>query len=76
MNIESSHKFNRSGDTAYGCIEGINLEQYQIGIEKGVQINESTQKGMLLYLLSGADRGGGGGGQWAGRVICFSDCEV
>ena len=22
MNIESSHKFNRSGDTAYGCIEG------------------------------------------------------
>ena len=32
MNIESSHKFNRSGDTAYGCIEGVNLEQYQVGV--------------------------------------------
>ena len=32
MNIESSHKFTRSGDTAYGCIEGVNLEQYQIGM--------------------------------------------
>ena len=32
MNIESSHKFNRSGDTAYGCIEGVNLTGYQIGI--------------------------------------------
>ena len=31
-NIESSHKFNRSGDTAYGCIEGINLSDYQIGV--------------------------------------------
>ena len=32
MNIESSHKFTRSGDTAYGCIEGVNLEQNQIGV--------------------------------------------
>ena len=32
MNIESSHRFNRSGDTAYGCIEGVNLEQYQVGV--------------------------------------------
>ena len=32
MNIESSHKFTRSGDTAYGCIEGVNLEQYQVGV--------------------------------------------
>ena len=32
MNIESSHRFTRSGDTAYGCIEGVNLEQYQVGV--------------------------------------------
>ena len=32
MNIESSYKFTRSGDTAYGCIEGVNLEQYQVGV--------------------------------------------
>ena len=32
MNIESSHKFTRSGDTASGCIEGVNLEDYQVGI--------------------------------------------
>ena len=31
MNIESSHKLNRSGDTAYGCIEGVNLTDYQVG---------------------------------------------
>ena len=31
ITIESSHKFSRSGDTAYGCIEGINLEHYQVG---------------------------------------------
>ena len=35
MNIESSHKFTRSGDTAYGCIEGVNLEQYQVGVVGG-----------------------------------------
>ena len=32
MNIESSHIFIRSGDTAYGCIEVFNLEQYQVGV--------------------------------------------
>ena len=32
MNIESSHKFTRSGDTASGCIEGVNLEDYQVGV--------------------------------------------
>ena len=32
MTIESSYKFNRSGDTAYGCIEGVNLTEYQIGV--------------------------------------------
>ena len=32
MNIESSHKFTRSVDTASGCIEGVNLEDYQVGV--------------------------------------------
>ena len=35
MNVESSYKFNRSGDTAYGCIEGVDMEQYQIGVIGG-----------------------------------------
>ncbi len=35
MNIESSHKFTRSGDTAYGCIEEVNLDQYQVGVIGG-----------------------------------------
>ena len=32
MNIESSQKFTRSGDTASGCIVGVNLEVYQVGV--------------------------------------------
>ena len=35
MNIESSHKFTRSGDTAYGCIEGVNLGDYEVGVIDG-----------------------------------------
>ena len=31
MNI-SSYKFNRSDNTAQGCIEGVNLTGYQIGV--------------------------------------------
>ena len=31
MNIESSHMFSRTNDTASGCIEGINAEDYQVG---------------------------------------------
>ena len=31
MNIESSHKLNRSGDTAYECIR-VDMEQYQVGV--------------------------------------------
>ena len=38
MNIESSHKFTRSGDTASGCIEGVNLEDYQVGVMGGNKI--------------------------------------
>ena len=43
MNIESSHKFTRSDDTAYGCIEGVNLEQYQIGVIGGRRSIVMTQ---------------------------------
>ena len=32
MNIESSHKFTRYGDTASGCIEGVDLKEHQIGV--------------------------------------------
>ena len=46
MNIESSHKFNRSGDTASGCIDGVNLEDYQVGVIGG------TRKLMELVLTS------------------------
>ena len=37
MNIESSHRFLRTGDTAHGCIEGVNLEQYQVGVAGGTR---------------------------------------
>ena len=43
MHIESSHKFSRSDDTAYGCIEGVDLEQYQIGVVRGVRVKQPTQ---------------------------------
>ena len=35
MNIESSHKLTRSGDTASGCIERVNMEDYQVGVVGG-----------------------------------------
>ena len=51
MNIESSHKFTRSGDTASGCIEGVNLEDYQVGVVGGV--NEQLDVGMYLtYVMN------------------------
>ena len=45
MNIESSHKFNRSAssDTVYGCIEGVNMEQYHIGVINGKRIIPITE---------------------------------
>ena len=47
MNIESSYKFTRSGDTASGCIEGVNLEDYQVGVF------ESKQVDMIMMSKSG-----------------------
>ena len=43
MNITSSHRFNRSGDTAYGCIEGVDLEQYQVGVVGGATITQPSR---------------------------------
>ena len=51
MNIESSHKFTRSGDTAYGCIEGVNLEQYQVGVIGGKMIATEPKREIIIILL-------------------------
>ena len=42
MNIESSHKFTRSGDTAYGCIKGVIYGdmKYQIGVVGGEKASQ------------------------------------
>ena len=42
MNIESSHKFNRSGDAAYGCIKGAIYDdmKYQIGVIGGEKASQ------------------------------------
>ena len=49
MNIESSHKFTRSGDTAYGCIEGVNLTDYQVGVFGGRRITPKTENEGIIY---------------------------
>ena len=49
MNIESSHKLTRSGDTAYGCIEGGNLEQYQVGVVGGKMIVMEQKSEIVLH---------------------------
>ena len=55
VNIKSSHKFTRSGDTAYGCIEGVNLEEYQVGLINGKRIMPITKPTGTLYLLNCVD---------------------
>ena len=49
MNIESSHKFNRSGDTASGCIEGVSLEMYQVGVIGARATRQIMPSGMPIY---------------------------
>ena len=53
MNIESSHKFTRSGDTASGCVEGVNLRDHQVGVIGG---RLTAQKGvhtiMSLFVIT------------------------
>ena len=58
MNIESSHKFNRSGDTVCGCIDGVNLELHQVGVMGGrrKQLTTTPSKGeSVTYLLCSLD---------------------
>ena len=49
MNIETSHKFSRQGDTAYGCIEGVDLELYQVGVEGGMFIPKTVPETECVY---------------------------
>ena len=48
MNIESSHKLIRSGDTASGCIEGINLTDFQTGVIGAKKYTVSVQQGLAV----------------------------
>ena len=48
MNIESSHKLTRSGDTASGCIEGVNMEDYQVGVVGG-GTKHTMPRSILMY---------------------------
>ena len=43
MNIESSHKFTRSDDTASGCIERVNPTTHQVGVVGGRLVMETDQ---------------------------------
>ena len=52
MNIESSHKFTRSGDTASGCIEGVNLEDYQVGVMGATQITPMMSLQGIIIIVS------------------------
>ena len=57
MNIESSHKLTRSGDTASSCIEGVNMEDYQVGVVGGRRlsffIHVTEKKGIRTCMNSG-----------------------
>ena len=55
MNIESSHRFNRSGDTAYGCIDGVNVIDYQIGVYSLMDVMTTTSTGIEMVLCTGCD---------------------
>ena len=50
MNIESSHKFSRSGDAASGCIEGVNMEDYQVGVFEWRQLFPITETEGVLHV--------------------------
>ena len=45
MNIKSNHKFNRSGDAAYGCINRLSLVEYQIGVIGGNEMQSKKHTG-------------------------------
>ena len=55
INIESSHRFNRSGNTAYGCIDGLmtNSTDYRISVVGGnltTQV-QGGQEFLWLYMF-------------------------
>ena len=52
MNIESSHKFNRSGDTASGCIT-VSLDEYQIGVIGAKQLSINGIPRIITLCLFG-----------------------
>ena len=55
MNIESSHKFSRTNDTAYGCIP-TNLKEYQVGVIEVVDLpQEGKYHTYSVYLRSGTN---------------------
>ena len=45
MNIEASHKLNRSGERAYGCIQTINLTFYEVGVIGGELVSTLSVPG-------------------------------
>ena len=47
MNIESSHKFTRSGDTASGCIEAVNMDDYQVGVAGTILVSSTSPRGTI-----------------------------
>ena len=50
MNIESSHKLTRFGDTVSGCIEGVNMEDYQVGVVGGRRLSPITKTEGVLHV--------------------------
>ena len=51
MNIESSHKFNRSGNTAFECIPGIDMSRYQVGVVGGRFIETLPEQGTCTIYM-------------------------
>ena len=49
MNI-TGYRFTRSGDTANGCIEGVNLEQYQVGMIGGKLIATEPKREIVIII--------------------------
>ena len=47
MKIKSSHKFTRSGDTASGCIEAVNMDDYQVGVAGAILISSTSPTGII-----------------------------
>ena len=50
MNIKESRKFNRSGNTAYGCIKGVDLKDYQVGVIDGLVVSSTMNPNGIKWL--------------------------